>query len=205
MATEIERKYLVLGDGWRKNCVRKERLRDGLIASSDGRKVRIRIYDNKATLTIKSRKIGCSRAEFEYEIPRADAEQLLKEHCGDNVLVKTRHYVPHKGFTWEVDVYEAPLTGVIFAEIELESEDAKPPLPPWVGKEITEETAFKNINLLTSYRGNCSKSGGAPLSSPRNLSNAAEAASNKGKVTADCKTALNTTGPGKGKGIMPAQ
>jgi adenylate cyclase len=149
MATEIERKYLVLDDSWRKDCIRQDRLRDGIIASSDGRKVRVRIYGHKATLTIKSRKIGCRRAEFEYEIPRDDAQQLLAKHCGI-VLTKTRHYVVYQGFTWEVDVYDPPLNGVVFAEIEMESEDAKPPLPPWVGKEITTEMTFRNVNLLKS-------------------------------------------------------
>ncbi len=176
MAIEIERKYLVLNDSWRKDCVSKERLRDGLIASSDGRKVRVRIYDRKATLTIKSRKIGCRRAEFEYEIPRADAEQLLKVHCGDNVLEKTRHYVLHQGYTWEVDVYDAPLTGVIFAEIELETEDAKPPLPPWVGKEITEEIAFKNINLLRTHIGKDFQAGVRSLTGTHNWSDATDTA-----------------------------
>jgi adenylate cyclase len=153
MAIEIERRFLVLDDSWRKDCIRQDRLRDGIIASSDGRKVRVRIYGHKATLTIKSRKIGCHRAEFEYEIPRDDAEQLLIEHCGDTVLVKTRHYVVYQGFTWEVDVYDPPLSGVVFAEIEIENEEVEPPLPPWVGQEVTAEATFRNLNLLRITRG----------------------------------------------------
>ena len=148
MALEIERKFLVANETWRHGCVRSQHLRDGLIAVSDQRKVRVRLYDDHATLTIKSVEDGPSRCEFEYEIPAADAEELLRNHCGEYVLAKTRHYVPYKGFTWEVDVYEGLLNGIIIAEVELDRIDAALPLPSWIGREVTGDPHFRKINML---------------------------------------------------------
>lgn len=148
MAEEIERKFLIAGDGWRVDATRRERLVDGLLATSKGRKVRIRLYEDKATLTIKTGRKGRSRLEFEYEIPRADAERLLVTECGHSVVAKTRHHVPHHGFDWEVDVYEGVLEGVVLAEVELSSADQDPPLPEWVGREVTEDPAFRKQRLV---------------------------------------------------------
>jgi len=147
MPLEIERKFLVANDSWRALSVRSERLRDGLIAASDGRKVRVRLYENHATLTVKTKKEGPARAEFEYEIPVKDAEELITVHCAENTLTKTRYYVPHQGFTWEVDVYEGILSGVILAEIELERADVDVPLPDWIGPEVTGDPTYNKINM----------------------------------------------------------
>lgn len=155
MATEIERKFLLTGDGWRELSVRQERLRDGLVASTADRKVRVRIYDGgdsgggsgRATLTVKTGTGARRNAEFEYAIPLADAEVLLARHCGDMLLTKMRHYVPHGGFTWEIDVYEGLLYGVVMAEVELPREDIEVPLPPWIGREVTGDPDYKKINL----------------------------------------------------------
>jgi adenylate cyclase len=148
MATEIERKFLVRDETWRCQAVRSERLLDGLLATSKGRKVRIRLYGDRATIAIKTRKKGRVRFEFEYEIPIADAHHILASECGRSVLGKTRHYVPFEGHTWEIDVYEAPLDGVVLAEIELASENQNPPLPPWAGREVTEDPAFRKTHLF---------------------------------------------------------
>jgi CYTH domain-containing protein len=148
MAIEIERKFLIANDGWRKHVVRKKELRDGLISYSPARKVRVRIEDDRATLTIKSKKAGITDAEFEYEIPILDAEELLGLHCGSDILCKTRYFVPHAGFMWEIDVYEGLLKGVVIAEVEINSEDVEVPLPDWVGTEVTGRPEYKKINLM---------------------------------------------------------
>ena len=144
MAIEIERKFLLANDDWRAACVGSERLVDGLIATSKGRKVRIRINGAAgATICIKSRKNARVRDEFEYAIPLADAQQLIANDCGGDVVAKTRHYAPHAGFTWEIDVYEGALAGIVIAEIELPAEDTQPPLPPWIGREVTDDPRFR--------------------------------------------------------------
>ncbi len=148
MHFEIERKFLVTNDSWRERCVSSQHLVDGLVAISDERKVRVRLYERRATLTIKTVEGGMKRAEFEYEIPFQDGEELIKNHCGDLVLSKTRHYVPYRGFTWEVDVYEGILGGVVIAEVEIPDPNSHVPLPEWVGAEITGDPAYRKINML---------------------------------------------------------
>ncbi len=147
MFVEIERKFLVADGSWRSQAVRHEHLRDGLISHSPERKVRVRIRDGSATLTIKAKKQGIRDVEFEYPIPLSDAQELLASHCGGLVLDKTRYYVPHAGFEWHVDVYEGALDGVVLAEVELADEHGEPPLPRWVGAEVTGRPEYKKINL----------------------------------------------------------
>ena len=148
MAIEIERKFLVADQGWRNLATKSQRLRDGLIAHSDGHKVRVRTYQNRATLTVKSIPTASVRAEFEYEIPTADAEELLAHHCSLPVLEKIRHYVPYQGFTWEIDVYEGLLGGVIIAEVELAHADITLPIPGWIGREVTSDPAYRKFNMV---------------------------------------------------------
>ena len=148
MAIEIERKFLVADQGWRNLATKSQRLRDGLIAHSDGHKVRVRIYQDRATLTVKSIPTASVRTEFEYEIPGADAEELLAHHCSLPVLEKIRHYVPYQGFTWEIDVYEGLLGGVIIAEVELAHADIPLPIPGWIGREVTSDPAYRKFNMV---------------------------------------------------------
>ena len=149
MGQEIERKFLVIGDGWRTAAASCERLIDGLLATSKGRKVRVRLYEERATLSVKTSKKFRSRLEFEYDIPREDALQMLATECGRSVVAKLRHRVPHEGFTWEVDVYEGVLEGVVLAEVELETAEQDPPRPAWVGREVTEDPAFRKNRLFS--------------------------------------------------------
>jgi CYTH domain-containing protein len=144
---EIERKFLVADGSWRAHVVRHERLRDGLIYHSAERKVRVRIRDDSATLTIKAKREGIRDVEFEYAIPVSDAREMLASHCGDLVLDKTRHYVPHAGLVWHVDVYEGSLDGVVLAEVELPDENTGLALAEWVGAEVTGRPEYKKINL----------------------------------------------------------
>ena len=148
MPLEIERKFLVANDVWKTSMARSIRIRDGLIASNNGHKARVRISDAKATITLKSRRIGPTRTEFEYAIPLSDGEEMLQTMCDGHVLDKVRHLVPHAGATWHVDVYDGILNGVVLAEIELERADQKLELPAWIGKEVTGDPSYRKVNLL---------------------------------------------------------
>ena len=80
-------------------------MRDGLIARFGDGKVRHRLIESGAWLTIKGPRKGTTRLEFEYEIPRADAEQMLETLCqGASVIQKVRHTVPFGGLNWTIDV-----------------------------------------------------------------------------------------------------
>lgn len=153
MPTEIERKFLVQSQTWMPSVIKSERLRDGLVAFGNGHKVRVRCYADRATLTIKSVGQSLTRAEFEYEIPLQDAEELLQHHCGVYRLDKTRHHVPHGSHLWVVDVYDGILLGKIIAEIELNEETETFELPDWIGREITQDPEFKKLGMLTRALG----------------------------------------------------
>lgn len=147
MAVEIERKFLLASDDWRRSVVRTAHIRDGLVAFENGRKVRVRIKENVATIAIKSRHKGLGRFEFEYEIPVSEAEEILRTMCDGRHLEKVRHYVPHDGLTWEVDVYEGLLKGVVLAEVELDREDRLLALPSWVGEEVTGDVRYSKVAM----------------------------------------------------------
>ena len=153
MAVEIERKFLVRDESWRSLATRRSEIRDGLIAVANGRKVRVRICDQQATLAVKAKTEGLANAEFEYEIPRADAEELIAHHCLRAELAKTRYFVLHGQLTWQVDVYKGILTGVILAEVELASEMVEIALPVWVGREVTGNPDYKKINMVNARIG----------------------------------------------------
>ena len=153
MALEIERKFLLANDEWKRQVVRSERLRDGLIGRFGEGKVRVRLTETNAWLTIKGPREGISRPEFEYEIPRGDAERMLRTLCqGDPVLEKVRHTVPFGGLDWTIDVYVGPLSGVVLAEVELEHPNQRPQLPPWVGEEVTNDPRYEKGTLARRAR-----------------------------------------------------
>ena len=147
MPTEIERKFLVANDGWKQSVVRSVRIRDGLIAVYLGRKARVRIVGDQATIALKGQRYGLGRSEFEYTIPISDAEEMLRTMCDDRVLEKIRYYIPHAGLTWEIDVYDGILKGVVIAEVELDRDDRLLELPDWVGKEVTGNLRYSKFNM----------------------------------------------------------
>jgi adenylate cyclase len=146
MATEIERKFLVQGTAWRK--VPGVPFIQGYLNRDKERTVRVRIASDKAFLTIKGLTRGASRAEFEYEIPMPDAQQLLKLSDGP-IIKKNRHVIVHDGSTWEVDEFLGDNAGLILAEIELKSEDQPFSRPPWLGTEVTHDRRYYNSSLAS--------------------------------------------------------
>ncbi|SDB21405.1 CYTH domain-containing protein [Belnapia rosea] len=112
MAYEIERKFLVANDGWRAAASGSSRLRDGLIARFGSGKVRVRLDGDRGLLTVKGPRVGLRRAEYEYEIPAVEAEEMLRTLADGPIVEKTRFRVPHGSLTWEVDVHEGILAGL---------------------------------------------------------------------------------------------
>jgi len=148
---EIERKFLLANDDWKSSVTRRIRIRDGLIASNNGNKARVRIADSNATITLKSRRRGPIRTEFEYAIPYSDAVEILQTMCDGRVLDKVRHVITHAGSLWHVDVYEGILDGVVLAEVELQHVDQKLDLPGWIGKEVTGDPRYRKINMEAQH------------------------------------------------------
>ena len=160
MKIEIERKFLLASDRWRTLVQRSEIIQDGLVSMTEERKTRVRIMGGRATLTVKTRRIEGRRFEFEYDIPLADAELMLGS-CGNNVLVKRRHYVPLGGLTWEIDEYEGPLRGVVMAEIELDDFHQPFEIPDWIGREVTAEESYRKHVMLRERLNTSGGSGAA--------------------------------------------
>ena len=108
-------------------------------------------------MAVEIERDGLANAEFEYEIPLADAEEMMAHHCLRSGLTKTRYFVPLGGHMWQVDVYEGILAGVVLAEVELASETTELALPPWVGREVTGDPAYKKFNMVNARLGTTSK------------------------------------------------
>jgi adenylate cyclase len=148
MAKEIERKYLVGGEAW-KALGSGVFYRQGYLNSHRERVVRVRTMDGKAALTVKGVAVGATRLEFEYEIPFADAEQML-ELCEQPLIEKTRYRIDNAGLTWEIDEFHGANEGLVVAECELESEDQQIDKPDWVGEDVTGDPRYFNSNLVSN-------------------------------------------------------
>ena len=142
---EIERKYLVRSDAYLSLATQCRHIRQGYLPGWDRVTVRIRIIDDEARLTVKgaSHDGGVSRSEWEYQIPLADGEEMLVQ-CAEHILEKDRYYVPHEGYVWEVDRFGRSLEGLVIAEVELRETSIQPPLPSWLGREVTGDMRYYN-------------------------------------------------------------
>ena len=149
MGTEIERKFLVTENSWR-SLAAGTRYRQGYLNSAKERTVRVRTIDDKGFLTIKGITTGASRAEYEYEIPVADADTLLDDLCEKPLIEKNRYKIDFEGFVWEVDEFFGENQGLIVAEVELESEDQAFEKPGWIGEEVTGDPKYFNSNLVNN-------------------------------------------------------
>lgn len=147
MAKEIERKFLVKGDAWR-NLAEGVRYRQGYLNSQKERTVRIRTVGDKAVITVKGLTIGCTRLEFEYQIPYADCESMLDNLAEKPLIDKTRYRIPMGKFVWEIDEFHAENDGLIVAEIELPDEDTPFERPDWIGEEVSSDPRYYNSNLV---------------------------------------------------------
>ena len=147
MAKEIERKYLVTGDGWRADATGFV-FRQGYLSTVKERTVRVRVAGDTGTITIKGITVGATRTEFEYEIPVDDAQAMLDELCEQPVIEKIRHVVEVGGLTWEVDEFGGVNDGLVVAEVELEADDQRIDLPAWIGAEVTGDPRYYNANLI---------------------------------------------------------
>ncbi|MEN8253952.1 MAG: CYTH domain-containing protein [Verrucomicrobiota bacterium] len=146
MGIEIERKFLVEGDGWKAAAGDGLGCRQGYLATDPEKTIRVRIIGEQAFLTIKGATTGITRPEFEYGIPVADAEAMLAL-CGDAVVEKTRYFIGHGGMVWELDVFSGANEGLVMAEIELESETQGFDRSDWVGQEVSGDPRYYNACL----------------------------------------------------------
>ncbi|MCP4520338.1 MAG: CYTH domain-containing protein [Cytophagales bacterium] len=147
MGIEIERKFLVNNEDWKKEgeaIIYKQ----GYLSSQKEKVVRVRIAGTQAFLTIKGKSEGIERLEFEYKIPVEEAEQLLKTLCERPIIEKTRTKIEYHGFVWEVDEFAGENQGLVVAEIELPTSDTPFKKPLWIGEEVSGDSRYYNSNLI---------------------------------------------------------
>ena len=169
MPLEIERKFLVQGDAWRRDAegrpVPAVVIRQGYLFADGLRNARVRLSRSvepssplagsgpasgtvdRAFLTVKGKRAGIERYEFEYPIPIADAELMLDRLCNPPLIEKTRHLVAFAGMTWEVDEFAGANAGLILAELELKRADQAFEMPAWVLREVTDDGRYYNTYL----------------------------------------------------------
>ena len=155
MGIEIERKFLVTGDGWRAQAHRVVPMAQGYLndqaamdSGAQRASVRVRLEGDEARLNIKSRELGRSRQEFDYPVPVDEARALLAL-CVGGLIDKRRHLVEHAGHLWEVDEFLGDNAGLVVAEIELEHRDEVFAHPDWLGVEVTDASRYYNLALAS--------------------------------------------------------
>ncbi|WP_338849069.1 CYTH domain-containing protein [Massilia sp. W12] len=152
MKQEIERKFLLQGEGWRelaKAPGATTLLRQGYLSTDPERVVRVRIEGDEAYLTIKGKNGGAQglvRAEWEYPIPLDEAQDMLDALCS-GVLEKRRSRILYRGFWWEVDEFLGANAPLVLAEIELDTPGQAFDKPEWIGAEVSQDMRYMNSNL----------------------------------------------------------
>jgi adenylate cyclase len=149
MATEIERKFLVTGEGWR-SLGTGQLYCQGYIPTQGNQTVRVRIVGTQGYLTLKGPAVGITRPEFEYPIPLEDAQTLLTTLCEPPLIDKIRYRIPWGDRVWEVDEFKGDNAGLILAEVELEYEGQPLDVPEWIGAEVTGDPRYYNARLVKS-------------------------------------------------------
>ncbi|QQS54064.1 MAG: CYTH domain-containing protein [Candidatus Competibacteraceae bacterium] len=147
MAVEIEHKFLVRDERWRREVERSVRMRQGYLTSDARCSVRVRVAGDQGHLNVKSGTLGIQRSEYEYPIPLAEAEEILDTLCEQPLLEKTRHLVRRGGHLWEIDEFEGDNAGLIVAEVELSRADEPFDRPDWLGADVSHDIRYYNSQL----------------------------------------------------------
>lgn len=164
--TEIERKFLVIGDTYKNQSIKNYEIIQGYLCKDKDRTIRVRICGSRAFLTIKSSdtkplqtqavgaELGLARFEWERELTVEDAQQLL-QLCLPGVIEKTRYIIPASSdevhpdqpLFWEVDQFHGRLEGLTLAEIELQREEQTFYKADFIGEEVTGDPRYYNANM----------------------------------------------------------
>jgi adenylate cyclase len=147
MPLEIERKFLLRSEEWRGAVSSRVLMRQGYLGAGGRSSIRARIAGERAWLTLKAKRSGMTRLEYEYSIPVQEANEILDELCEGPLIEKYRHEVVLGEHIWEIDEFLGSNAGLIVAEIELSSEADEFERPSWLGEEVTEDARYYNFNL----------------------------------------------------------
>lgn len=148
MATEIERKFLVINENWRNQATKSKSIKQGYFGPPNKASIRIRIDGDSANINIKSATLDIVRKEYEIPVPLIDAEEMLQNLCERPFIEKVRHLVPQGKHTWEVDEFAGDNEGLVVAEIELSSLEEPFEKPEWLGEEVSHDERYYNVRLV---------------------------------------------------------
>jgi adenylate cyclase len=148
MSLEIERKFLVKNDAFKKVSFQQKIIKQGYLNSDKNRTVRIRISDHQGFITVKgvSNASGATRFEWEKEIDVTEATEMLSL-CETTIIDKNRFLVESGKHIFEIDEFYGDNQGLIIAEIELNSENETFEKPTWLGAEVTGNAKYYNSYL----------------------------------------------------------
>ena len=165
MAIEIESRILIKNDNWKEFINKKIYIEQGYLSKSlDGWIIRVRLIGKNSNIALKKHKKGFTNFEFEYSIPRSDAETIMSNLS--NTIKKERFILEIEKKSWIIDCFKENNYPLEIAEIELSNEKEDLFLPSFISKEITGLTHFSNFNLannpfsewkddyLTTYKSN---------------------------------------------------
>ena len=146
MALEIERRFLIKNENWKKFITKKIYIEQGYLSkSTDGWIIRVRLIGKNSKITFKKHIQGFTNFEFEYSIPRSDAEIIMSNLS--NTIKKDRFFLEIEKKSWIIDCFKENNYPLVIAEIELSNEEEDLFLPSFISKEITGLTHYSNFNL----------------------------------------------------------
>ena len=145
MPLEIERKFLVVSDDFKKNAT-SVYIKQGYLYANENMAIRVRIEGLQTSINIKSKKSERVNHEFEYVVPLDEARSLITMSPYP-IIEKTRHVIQYEGKDWEVDEFHSDNEGLTVAEIELDDENEEFDIPLWLGEEVTADYRYLNSNL----------------------------------------------------------
>jgi len=146
MALEIERRFLIKNDNWKQFINKKVSIEQGYFSKSiDGWIIRVRLIGKSSKIALKKHIKSFTNFEFEYSIPRSDAEIIMSNLS--NTIKKDRFFLEIEKKSWIIDCFKESNYPLEIAEIELSNEKEDLSLPSFVSKEITGLKHYSNFYL----------------------------------------------------------
>ena len=146
MALEIERRFLVKNDNWKKFITKKIFIEQGYLSKSlDDWIIRIRFTGKDYKIALKKHIENFTNFEFEYSIPRKDGEIIMSNLS--NKIKKERFFLEVEKKFWIIDCFKENNYPLEIAEIELSNEKENVTLPSFIAKEITGVEHYTNFSL----------------------------------------------------------
>ena len=149
MALEIERRFLIKNDNWKEFITKKIYIEQGYLSNSlDDWIIRVRSSGKNSKITLKKHIKGFTNFEFEYSIPRSDAETIMSNLS--SIIKKERFLLEVEKKSWIIDCFKENNYPLEIAEIELSNEEEDLLIPSFISKEITGLTNYSNFSLANN-------------------------------------------------------